>query len=68
MGRRGSNDDVALLELARLNILASIEFDPGMLYSPQDLEEVTVALSAPSLQCAQGRKLRARISVIVEAE
>ena len=66
--RWDDDDDAALIELARLNIKANIEFDLGMFYSPQEIDEVKVVMSAPTVTAAEGKRLRVRVSVIVEAE
>jgi hypothetical protein len=62
---RWTDHDTAILELARLNIQANVMFDLGLLYAPDDIEGVTVALKALPLYRASRRKLRVRVIVEV---
>jgi hypothetical protein len=65
--RWDDDDDHSLMELARLNIKANIEWDLGLLYSPRDLN-VAVVISAPSVVTSQGKRMRARVSIVIEEE
>jgi hypothetical protein len=63
---RWTDHDTALLELARLNIQANVQFDLGLLYSPDDIEQIAVALKALPVTYKPGpRKLRIDVVVTV---
>jgi hypothetical protein len=65
---RTTDYDLELLELARLNIQANVLFDLGLLYAPDDIERISVALNALPFHGVGRRKLCVRVTVTVTDE
>jgi hypothetical protein len=65
---RSADYDLELLELARLNIQANVLFDLGLLYAPDDIERISVALNALPFQGGGRRRLAVRVTVTVSEE
>jgi len=54
-----------MVELARLNMGAVLQWELGVLYSPDEIADVDVAFHALAVACERPRRLRVEVTIVV---